>query len=61
MPGPENQVPQEVVGGHVGGTHGGVVRTGANLRPDGAKVAVLVDLANGEGKGREAVPQWRLA
>ena len=51
-PGPKNQVddvPQEVVGGHVGGPHSGVVpRPAPILAPAKLEVAVLVDLANGD-------------
>ena len=64
-PGSEDQVddiPQEVVGGHVGRPHGGVVpRPAPVLTPAQLEVAVLVDLTNGEGEGRKAVPRWRLA
>ena len=64
-PGPEDQVddvPQEVVGGHVGRPHGGVVpRPAPVLTPAQLEVAVLVDLTNGEGEGRKAVPRRGLS
>ena len=56
-----DNVPQEMVGGDVGRPHGGVVAGAAPiLAAAQLQLSMLVDLANGEGEGREAVARRRL-
>ena len=56
-----DDVPQKMVGGDIGRPHGGVVAGPAPiLAAAQLQLAALVDLANGEGEGREAVARRRL-